>query len=286
MRGALARCAGQLSHAGRLAAQSAPVEHGAVEEAAAAGPPPTVDAPPLAVPGTQARWSQHQAGGEPAKGGTQEAPKELIQELTRPQPHATATHARPHDPAAGGFYAPPPGVGQPYPPASAIGATPYGSQVTSRYGARGRRPSRVLGAVIALILGVIVTGAVVAALALSRRDRDEPVAATQTTAIPTTEATTVVTAEAPPPSPPTPVAPAVPDPQPTSPRPTKPRPSTPDAGAASPDAGGVLPFPQIQLPSGFPPLPSSLPPLPSGFPQIPGLPFPTEQPGPASAPSG
>ncbi len=290
MRMALARCAGQLSHAGRLAAQPASVERG--EEPAAAGPPPTVDAPPLAAPGTQARWSQHQPGSEAGKGGTQEAPKELIQELTRSPGHATATHARPHEAAAGGFYGPvpphaqPAGPGQPYPP-PAIGAAPYGTNASSRYGAGARRPSRMLGAVLALILGVIVTGAVVAALALSRRDRDEPIAATQATATPTTDTTTVVTAEAPPPAPPTPVAPAVPDPPAaTSPRPTKPRPSTPDAGTASPDAGSALPFPQIQLPSGFPPLPSSLPPLPSGFPQIPGLPFPTEQPGPAPAPSG
>ena len=293
MRTALARCAGQLSHAGRLAAQPAPVEGSAAEQPASAGPPPTVDAPPLATPGTQARWSQHRPGGEAAKGGTQEAPKDLMQELTRAGAHApVAGQGRPTDVAGGGFYgAPPPhqpagAPAQPYLP-SALGPTPYGTNANSRYGAGGRRPSRVLGAVIALILGVIVTGAVVAALALSRRDREEPVIATEATSTPTTEPTTVVTAEAPPPAPPVPVAPPTPEPAATAtnPKPTKPRPSTPADAGASPEGGSALPFPQIQLPSGFPPLPSSLPPLPSGFPQIPGLPFPTEQPGPAPAPT-
>ncbi|HEY6561208.1 MAG TPA: protein kinase [Polyangiaceae bacterium] len=289
MRVALARCAGQLSHAGRLAAEPAPVEGGVAEQVAAAGTPPTVDAPPLAPQATHAHWSQHQPGAEPAKGGTQEAPKELIQELTRPGAHAPAAgHGRAPD--AGGFYGPPPTHAQPgagagqYVPA--LGPTPYGTNAASRYGAR--RPNRMLGAILALILGVIVTGAVVVALALSRREPDEPIAAAEGASAPTSEPTTVVTAEAPPPTPPAPVAPAIPEPaQPTtSPRPTKPRPNAPDAGAGTPDAGGVLPFPQIQLPSGFPPLPSSLPPLPSGFPQIPGLPFPTEQPGTGGAPSG
>jgi eukaryotic-like serine/threonine-protein kinase len=270
MRLALAPFAGQLSHAGRLAATPAPASVIPDKTEETGAPPPTMDGPELpakpsvaptlppedepqkgtSLGGPPATFGSHQAGV--IKGGTQEASKELIRELTGQAP------AR-QEPL-GGYGASAHGVSYPGP----------GGHMPPR----ARKAKGSSGALIALLLGVLVTGGIIAIVVLAQQsggdDDAEPVLGGGDLA-PATTISAQGGAETPPdlPPPTTPVTPETPGP---GPKPTgtgtgKPKPK--DGGA---DSGGTAPwsFPTA-FPSSFPPMPSGLPPLPT-FPGIPGLP--------------
>jgi eukaryotic-like serine/threonine-protein kinase len=264
MRLALGPLSGELSHAGRLAATPAPAAVLA-EQLESARPPPTVDTPELShkgnvpptlppddepPPGTAiggAPPTYASGAHPPIKGGTQEAPKELIQ-------HHIAAHAGASVARSG----PPPGLSYP-------GPGGFGPP-------RARRPRRATGALIALLLGVLVTGGVIALVVVTKKDGQDP----QLNDLGTVAPATTISAQGggeptttEPPPPPIPNTPVDPRPKPTATGKPKPK----DAGADK-DAG-TQPFP-IPLPSGLPPLPSGFPPIPTSFP-FPG--FPGQQEG-------
>jgi eukaryotic-like serine/threonine-protein kinase len=263
MRLALGPLSGELSHAGRLAATPAPAGVLA-DKLESARPPPTVDVPVLphqgnvaptlppedeppgtamgGTPPTYASGAQH-----PIKGGTQEASREVIQRHIAAQTGASVARS-----------GPPPGLSYPG-PGGGYGPPPV------------RRPRRATGALVALLLGVLVTGGVIALVVATKRNGErEPQLTDLGTAAPATTISAQGGGE------PTSVAPpaTVPD-TPVDPRP-KPtatgRPRPKDGGA---DAGTQSPFP-LPFPSGLPPLPSGFPPIPTSFP-IPG--FPGQQEG-------
>ena len=299
MRLALAPFAGHLSHAGRLAATPPPAEVSepppAKKQDKTAELPPlepkatTDDAPtrggvaptlppdddeteaePMApVPVERGMAPATAMGGDDApKGGTQEASKELVAHIAaqgaaaqavpaphqQQQPQAAPQHVQaPAHYASAGYGAPPP-----------VGKRRGGS-----------------GAIIALLLGVLVTGGAIAlVVALRNGNTNEP---TPMNPLGEPTPTTTITAQGPDPNAPTNVPGPTPTPEPT-PTPTKTStggtgtaPPKKDAGAQQ-EAGTTTPFPTFPMPSGLPPLPSGLPPLPT-FPQIPGFPPPGNQGG-------
>jgi eukaryotic-like serine/threonine-protein kinase len=250
MRVALAPFAGQLSHAGRLAASLA----------ASIPPPPsekrpadTVDAAPLperksAVPATLPpdddsaasavqRPPPTAAAGPLIKERTEQVPEQRL-------PYAAASSAAPATPA-------------PYVP---VGGYPV------YMGTPPRKSRKLLGALLALLLGVLAAGGVIAALVIARQNEpdDRPVS-------PLTPPTTTLTAQ---PGPPV-LPPGTDSTEPEATPSAKPGTKTPpasrgkadggakDGGAGGKDSGGgqTTPFPPIPLPSGFPPLPSGFPPF-------------------------
>ncbi|MEZ4221865.1 MAG: protein kinase [Polyangiaceae bacterium] len=278
MRLALANLAGELSQAGRLAATPPP-------SAVASSPPPapkqtkTEELPPLVVKETPRKSAvpktlppeeddtQPAEEGAP-KGSTQEASKELIAEISRQtaQRHAVqeprtaqgpvpvaAQHAHMHGPPPQ-MHAPPPGAfGPPQP----------------------RKRSGGVGALVALLLGLLLTGGVIF-LVVALRDKKEDPAPINPLGDPTPTTTIAPQGETPAPQPP-PFANPAPSPTPTPQKPTGGGPIvTPkkDAGAAAQDGGQATPFPTFPLPSGLPPLPSGLPPIPTTIPQFPWNPPP------------
>jgi serine/threonine-protein kinase len=270
MRLALAAFAGELSHAGRLAATPVPAADIPSPEPPAANA--TVDvAPPRsgAVPPTLPPDDEPGTRLEPVvqKGGTQEAPKQLMQQL------GSGTQATPGAPSAG--YPLPVAPGTPY------FATNLGPSYAG-YGPPPRRRKRALGAVAALLLGVLITGAAIALIVVNQRSPEEPA---PELASPDLPPPTTIAAQPDQPAPePLPPSPPRSDPvQPSRPAPSRPgqRPSARDAGAdagrARTDAGPFGPFPPFSLPSAWPP---GIPTLPPGF-QIPGLPPPPGQTPPA-----
>ncbi len=300
MRLALAPFAGQLSHAGRLAATPAPA---AVIPSPSEPPPakkqdkteelpplepkaPTDDAPtrggvaptlppdddetepaPMApVPVQPAMPPATAVGGDDApKGGTQEASKELVAHIAAQGAAAQAVPA-PHQ--------------QQQQQAAHQPAQPPVHYPSAGYGpppSPGKRRGGS-GAIIALLLGVLVTGGAIAlVVALRNGKTDEP---TPVNPLGEPTPTTTITAQGPDPNAPTNVPTPTPTPEPT-PTPTKTStggtgtaPPKKDAGTGAKQDGGVTsPFPTFPMPSGLPPLPSNLPPLPT-FPQIPGFPPP------------
>ena len=293
---ALAPLAGALSHAGRLAATPTPVADAAAAsvpsggatlpsaheepdggERGASGVPPTLppDDDPSAATGPVVAPTDPDAAaldGSP-KGSTQDAPVDALQRLATgahvastatPQVGASAGASGAYPPAAGGAF---PGTG-----------TPYGHYASAPNPPR-RAPGRALGAVLALLLGVLVTGGVIAAIVVARQQRDDdrpptlpivsdaPLATVSAEGGEVTVPTLGDAAVAPPVSPPTP-----------APAPggggTQPRPRDAGADSGSQDAGGG--FPQLPgLPSALPPFPSSLPTaLPSSWKPIPGIQWP------------
>jgi eukaryotic-like serine/threonine-protein kinase len=267
MRVALGPLSGELSHAGRLAATPAPAAVRA-EEIGRSGPPPTVDGPELpirgsvaptlppddeppgtAMGGTPPTYASGPSHQQPIKGGTQEASKELIQ-------RHIAAQAGPSVGASG-----PPGLSYPGP----------GGYIPPR----ARRPRRATGALVALLLGVLVTGGVIALVVATKQSGGGDPAPTDLD--PATPATTITPQgggelTTPVPPPPDPNAPVDPRPKPTA---TGKRPKDGGAEAGKQDAGAQSPFP-FPMPSGLPPLPSSFPPIPTSFP-FPG--FPGQQEG-------
>ncbi len=296
MRLALAPFAGQLSHAGRLAATPAPASVIPAPEAEPADkqrPPATVDAPvlsgpaetsggvPPTLPPDGALDTTVPQGGSPPKGSTQEAPKGTMEQIAR-------------DMAAGGtshMAAAPRPMQQSAPPHYAGGASSY---YTAAPMPPRRKPRRAMGAILALLAGALVTGGIIAVVVMQRQNKpDEPI--TPLTGGGTTTPTTTISAQGGPvPGTPPPIEPGTPPPV-TPPAGATHTPGTPatahpkaDAGAAATtDAGrpGFPSFPGIQLPSGFPQIPSAIPTtFPTAFPQIPGLPPPPGQkPAPASS---
>jgi serine/threonine-protein kinase len=276
LRLALAPCAGELSHAGRLAATPAPASVLPDKTAETGAPPPTVDGPELSSkpgvaptlppedepqqPGTSLGAPPLAYGpppGAPVKGGTQEASKELIRELTGQMPQREPV---------GGYGAAAQGVSY----AGPTGVVPP------------RRKSKgSAGALIALLLGVLVTGGIIAIVVVAQQNRGgdtpDPVLGGGDTAPATTiSAQGGVETPIEPTTPVPPVtSPETPGPKPTGTGTGKPKPK--DGGADSGGATSPWPFPTT-LPSGFPPMPSGLPPLPTipGIPGLPGQPPPDE----------
>jgi serine/threonine-protein kinase len=255
MRIELARSAGELSHAGRLAAmaagQAAVVSDTRADDAAPDGKvPDTVDVPKL--------HGVASAQGSALRG---------VADTLPPAEGAGARRATGTQAAA--------------PPAAAQGAwVPPTSPI--RRPRRSRAWLALVGVAAVLALGV---GGLFAAQSFIPGRRTIPELPPFPTPAPPTSATpgTAVRIE------PTELAPTNTGPtaRPTSHAPTgpatKPQPTSP---STQPGAGGTsgfpLPFPSFALPSSLPPLPSSLPGLPPGFPtalpsflpQIPGLTLP------------
>ena len=294
MRMALAPFAGELSHAGRLAATPAPAAAATPEPE---GPTPTVDEKPLErpsgvprtlppaddPPGPAATASDRPPPTGTAVGGGQDAPPATA--TVGPQPPRGATQEAPKDVmqaiSAGAPAAAQPGAGPaPYGAAGAAGAG-YANYAPPPVR---RRSGKAVGALLALLLGVLVTGGIIA-IVVGSRDTDEPDQAPVLGGAP--PPATTITAQGPdtpdpPVSPgpgPSPVAPGPAQPRP-QPGPGRPRPAK-DAGASRPDSGTVVrtdagpvsPIPPgITLPPG---LASAIPPgipttIPTVFP-IPGF---------------
>jgi serine/threonine-protein kinase len=271
MRLALAPLSGELSHAGRLAATPAPASvlaHSTEET----GPPPTVDG--LERKGVPKTWPPedeqqelpqgtalggapptYASGPMPVKGATQEASKDLLHQLgPHGAPAQSAVAGYPGPSVAGMSY---PGPGGYVPP-------------------HARRPKRAWGAILALLLGVLVTGGIIAIIAVAKDGREgEPeTQALGGSATPDTTISAQGEPETPPPLTPPPATTDTPV-RPSGTGGTGPRPRR-DGGADAgrQDGGTQSPFP---FPTG---LPSSLPPWPSGLPPIPTLPpWPPQQPG-------
>lgn len=284
LRTALAPFAGELSHAGRLAATPVPAgasltptpqpKKTAPHPAAAAQVTPAASEAPKAPekpavsptlppedeltvknPPTMGAGPEDDLG---IKGATQEASKDLVAHFAQ-QNAAAAT--------------PGPGHGPVPHLASAAAQTP-----PPVYGGYGPPPVRKqksgLGAIIALVLGVVVTGGIITIVVLTKSSKDTSV---EPINIGTTSPNTTIAPQGGPD--PTPVP--VPDPGPAppstdpGPKPTgtgKPKPK-PDGGAdggtGQSDAGGVKwPFP---VPSGIPTFP------------IPTFPIPGFEPPPSSS---
>ena len=285
LRVALAPFAGQLSHAGRLAATPVP--------AGTSAPPPvvqkksaTTDEPPLHPPTNKgvaptlppddsppARAGAHPptVGSSPfidaGPMGTQEASKELVAELAAQHAAAQAVpvaRSAPH--ASASPYGPPPA------PTAASAVSAY-----QQYGPPMTRPKRSsAGAIIALFAGLAVTGLIIAIVVWTRQSKDDsgtqPIGSLGETAPNTTispQGGTPENPQAPPPGPgPGPVEPPGPTTKPTG-GPVHPHDGGTSDGGGGKDAGGQgLPWP-FPMPSGMPPIPSTLPPFPT-FP-IPGF---------------
>ncbi|HOU91311.1 MAG TPA: protein kinase [Polyangiaceae bacterium] len=270
MRLALARFAGQLSHAGRLAATPEPASVATPPVALAPGPVPvTPFDPPEPIPVAPAPTPPYEDStrgvpptlppeAEPApaqppiasgKGSTQDVPREEIQ-------RRIATSAQ----AAGS------------PPLAVPAATYATAQLLQR-----RRPRRVQPVLGSLAVALLVSAAlVVAVLLLRREEHDAPPLpaprATSPLASTGSGGASAFGAEAHTATP-TATAPPVRATSTSGRAPGTRDPAPPDAGP-TPFALPPLPSALPPLPSTLPPLPSALPPLPSALPPLP-IPFPT-----------
>jgi serine/threonine-protein kinase len=305
MRLALAPFAGQLSHAGRLAATPAPASVIPAPEAqvsAQARPPATVDAPVLSGPADTSGGvpptlpPDDRAGaldttapqaGAPPRGSTQEAPKGTMEQIAAGMPAGGTSH----------MAAAPRGA---QPPGPIAGAPVYHGSPQSYYTAPPmpprRKPRRALGAVLALLAGALVTGGIIAVVVMQRQNQPDEPLTPLVGAGGSTPATTISAQEGPTPATPPPIEPGSPPAETQPPSATHPatggthpaqHPTADGGTAAKRDAGrpGFPSFPGIQLPSGFPQIPSAIPTtFPTNFPQIPGLPqAPGKKPPPASS---
>lgn len=299
MRLALAPFAGQLSHAGKLAATPTPTGISspppAAEEhrAAVTADEPALERPPGGVAPTPTDKAggvaptlppeddgpTEQVGmgapgtdiGTNIKGSTQGAPPEAIAELAARNAAAQAAPATQQSAPVARGYTPP--------PAGPSHMQPYGSGPS--------RPKKSnVGGILAVVFGLLLTAGVIVLVLFVRQGKDDtptqplglggpsPTATISAQGGGTEFDTPPVTPPQGPAVPPTPV----PGPGPTPTGTTKPKPK-PDAGAdagATQDAG----LPPLTWPL---PMPSGLPPLPSTLPPIPTFPFPGFQPPPASS---
>jgi serine/threonine-protein kinase len=305
MRVALAPFAGQLSHAGKLAATPVPTgasgppppaTEGAKPDPATEkqGPPVTADEPALERPKTAKLPQQAASGGvaptlppdddgptqetaapspeatragTEVKGSTQEASKELIADLAAQNAAAQAVPAQTAH-SAGVGYTPPPMTGT------------YG-----QYGPPGTRKKSGggLGTILVILAGLALTAGIVGLVLYMRQGKDDgptpPLGGDleQPTPNATISAQGGQDFNTPPVVPPTnPDTPVGPGPQPTATATNRP-PTKKDAGAdsgAAQDSG----LPPLQWPL---PMPSGLPPLPSTLPPIPTFPIPGFQPPPS-----
>lgn len=286
MRLALASLAGELSHAGRLAATPAPASTPAPAQGS------TVDAPPPNLGKVAPTWPPNDGattnrdprgpGGTAVtddmpplqqKGGTQEVAPALVQ-----QQIAKVTGELQQHPGS--------------PPAGASG--PYGGMPQTGYIPQAHAPAPPppksrwgLWAVIALLLGVAITAGVIGVVQYQNGDDDLPPSPTPFGSPPPATTITAQGPQSPDPSPgtlPTPSPTPAPGPSP-GPGPSPSPGPRPTADAGAPADGGAkeagapnFPFP---IPSSIPPFPSSLPPIPTGlpstFPPFPGFPQPQPQ---------
>jgi len=249
MRQALAPFAGQLGYAARLAAGAMVSER--PEQARSAAPALTVDSPLEAQPASVAQTvppalerpiASGLARPVVGKGSTEQAPRAQLS-------------SRPAESAAIGPHASAPAAPvpiysiQPAPPPSASG--------------------RAIAAIVALLLGVLITAGAIAVVFMLRK-KPEPVTTAQPSNPP---ATTLSPQGAPPELPPTvdpapPVSAPKPIPRPAPGKPRGDAGTKPEGEPAKTDAGApqTNPFP-IPIPSGFPPIPSGFPPFPFPFPK-------------------
>lgn len=298
MRLALARYAGELSHAGRLAATPAPPS-GAYPETERTNPPagqssvpktlPPEDAPPPPA-GTSEGAPYAAAAGE--KGSTQEVAPQVVHEQIRMTGMQAATPAPdagilPHGTVAGGMPGPGgmhgggvPGPGMHGPgmhgPGGMHGAGP-GQYGPGQYGPP-PAPRRSGRGIIWLLVTVMLGAGVAAAVIVVTQQQDDDVPPMPTLTDPPTTAVTAENTG----GPSTPDPPLATDPTATPTGTTTP--TTRPTGTVRPkaDAGadaGAPQFPPFVMPSTLPPFPSTLPPFPTTLPQIPG--FPPVQPAPA-----
>ncbi|MEZ4374983.1 MAG: serine/threonine-protein kinase [Polyangiaceae bacterium] len=296
MRLALARYAGELSHAGRLAATPAPPSGDYPATEKTGGPPaskstvpktlPPEDEAPPALVGTEQ--------GDFGKGGTQEVSPQVVQEQMRmtgmqpqspygpppnaPVPGGTTPGAMgpgamgPGAMGPGGMApgVPGPGMGMPGP----LGGPPgYYPQPPRKKGGKG-----IIWLLLTVMLGA---GAAAAVIVVTQQDDDTPAALPTIDTAPNT--TVAPENTSPTPTPPTATGEPIPDPTSTSTsRPSNPsNPKPPKADAGAPDAGAPQ-IPPFTLPSTLPAIPSTLPPFPTNLPQIPGLPPFQPQPAPSN----
>jgi serine/threonine-protein kinase len=261
MRQALAPFSGRGSFAARGSASPAPSES-APASSLRVHPVATIDAPvqgsssvaPTLPPEGGRLLERPSPSGLPrpaiGKGSTEQAPRQASS-----SPAAAGQSG--FEAAAASRYAPPPGL-----PAVHYSAQPPRA-----------KSGRALTAIVALLLGILLSAAAIVALLLLRKDPKSD----QITEPASPPATTLTPQGAPPELPPE-VDPQVPWPKPSA-RPTAPSSKRRgDAGAkqdggAKTDAGAEKPAPAnpfpIPLPSGFPPLPSGFPPFPFPFPKPP-----------------
>jgi eukaryotic-like serine/threonine-protein kinase len=151
----------------------------------------------------------------------------------------------------------------------ALPAVHYSAQPRAKSG-------RATAAIVALLLGILLSAGAIVLLLLLRKDPNDPLVE------PANPPATTLTPQGPPPELPPMVDPQVPASKPgarPTPAPNKPR---GDAGAkqdggAKTDAGAERPAPANPFPF---PMPSGFPPIPSGFPPFP---FPFPKPPPASS---
>jgi serine/threonine protein kinase len=283
LRSALAPFAGELSHAGRLAAtpipagalttpkpEPAPKQRTAPHPAAAPAQvtPAASEAPkPPEKPGVSPTLPpdddppQHRnpatVSSPPAddlgiKGATQEASKDLVAHLAAQNAAAQSPGPAPHlaqSPSPAAAQTPPPMYG-------GYGPPPV------------RKQKSGLGAVLALLAGVIVTGGIIGVIVMVQGNKDKP---TEPINVETSSPNTTIAPQAgqdPVPTPvpdPGPAPPATdPGPKPTGTGTGKPKPKDGGTdGGSEQDAGGLKwPFP---VPSGIPTFPIPSFPIP-GFP--------------------
>jgi serine/threonine-protein kinase len=288
LRTALAPFAGELSHAGRLAATPIPAGASVTPKPETPAPKKTAPHPvAAAAPVTPAASEAPKPPEKPAvsptlppeddatvknpptmgagddlgiKGATQEASKDLVAQLAQqnaaaqqtpgPVPHLANARSN----VASAAQTPPPVYG-------GYGPPPV------------RKQKSGMGAIIALILGVVVTGGIITVVVLAKSGKDT---ATEPINIGTTSPNTTIAPQAgpdPTPAPvpdPGPAPPATdPGPKPTGTGKPKPKPDGGTDGGTGSDAGGVKwPFP---VPSGIPTFP------------IPSFPIPGFEPPPSSS---
>ncbi len=284
LRVALAPFAGELSHAGRLAATPVPAggvtpkpeEEPSAKHAgtavvtpaasAAPKPPERPGVSPTLPPESEPVAKNPPTVGEPGadmgiKGSTQEASKELIAHLASQNASAAASpspqHLQPREAHPQG-HAPMHAAAQTPPPM-------YGG-----FGPPQRKKKSPLGAIIALLAGVIVTGGIIGVVVFTRNGKDTP---TEPINIETAAPNTTIAPQGGPDPTNVPV-PTDPGPVPTTtdpgPKPTgtvKPKPKSDggaDGGTEQKDAGGQIPWP-FPVPSGLPTIPIPTFPIP-GFP--------------------
>jgi serine/threonine-protein kinase len=194
------------------------------------------------------------------KGGTQDVPEQVLQDFASSLQGLPRPGTTPGSPPqlAGGVPAPPLQYGAMASPL----AHPYG---TTRGLPRARRRP-ALGAVVALLLGLIVTGGGIAAIVLLRDTKEEP----EPSFGPVSDGApaTTITAQPDPTIGSIQATPTVPPPAVTPIKTTGGKTSPKDAGKDGAAEGGFPQFP-FPFPSVLPPLPSTLPPLiPSTWPPV------------------
>jgi serine/threonine protein kinase len=271
MRLALAPFAGELSHAGRLAAIPVPAASipsltpAPAEPSRAPSVPSTLPpddgatrneaAPAATHDATYAFRGSTEDAPRIAKGGTQEAPHALAEHLARqsvgPAPPAAPAAAVPHSPSAQYYTA------------------------AQQYRPLAPRKAPALGALLALLLGALLAAGIITFIVLGRRPRDETANASLASGEPP-QTTLTAQVDASSSEPPAPREPGAPPPAPQATAGTHPprgESGARDAGAKA-DAGSFPSWPTFPLPSGIPSLPSGFPQLPTSFPELPGLPFP------------